>query len=213
MPSVPLVSKHYRKKPVSSKFYRWTGHLLLQCCHLHPRMLGESLSLWYTSSPASNQAVYLVLPRALMWQVCANGSGATSPSRRFTPGPLSTAQRRQSRETWDTRASAAVAVCMAQGTTRPGGGGGGPRQSLGTNRRAARARPELKRERQWGLGTKLSAALCCLCQRSPASSPVLSVRTLPATLTTAPNDRSGRAPASNTHHHHRHRTRLRPRPA
>lgn len=40
-----------------------------------------------------------------------------------------------------------------------------------SNRRAARARPELKRERQWGLGTSLSAALCCHCQRSPASSP------------------------------------------
>ena len=94
------------------------------------------------------------------------------PSRRLTPGPLSTAQRRQSRETCDTRTSAAVAVCMAQGTTRPGGGGGDPHERLGTNRRAARARPELKRERQWGLGTRVSAALCCHCQRSPASSPV-----------------------------------------
>ena len=56
-----------------------------------------------------------------------------------------------SRETCDTRASAAVAVCMAQGTTRAVGGGG-PHEDKGTKSRAARVRTELKRERQWGFG-------------------------------------------------------------
>lgn len=67
-------------------------------------------------------------------------------------------ERRQSRETCDTRASAA-AVCMAQGTIRPGGGGG-PHEYLGANRRAARARPELKRERGSGVWELALALLC-----------------------------------------------------
>lgn len=57
VPPLPLVSKHHRRKPVQSTFYRWTGHLLFHCYDLPPRMLGELLRLWYTSSRTSNQAV------------------------------------------------------------------------------------------------------------------------------------------------------------
>ena len=57
MPSVPLVSKHYRRTVVSSTFYQKTCRLLFQCYGLLPCMLGEWLRMWCIAPRTRTQAV------------------------------------------------------------------------------------------------------------------------------------------------------------